>query len=1585
VTQLFGAAAPGDSRVLLHQLFERQAQLSENAVAIRYESRRVTYGELDRMTNQLARHLVERGIGPDQLVGISMERSVEMVVGLLGILKAGAAYVPLDPTYPADRLAYMMTDARPGSLLTQGHLTPRLPTAVREVIALDADWDEVAQQPSDPLDPAGLGVTPGHLAYVIYTSGSTGQPKGAMNEHRGIVNRLRWMQQAYRLGPGDRVLQKTPFGFDVSVWEFFWTLAAGACLIIARPEGHKNPEYLRDLIEQSEVTTLHFVPSMLGSFLDFMRPGDCRCLRHVVCSGEELSLALQQRFFDLLPSARLSNLYGPTEAAVDVTSWECEPDQAGHTVPIGHPISNVRLYVLDEAGQHAAVGVPGELYIGGVGVGRGYLNRPDLTAERFVPDPFGAGPGRMYRTGDLGRWRPDGAIEYLGRNDHQVKIRGFRVELGEIEARLMQREEVKEAVVLAREDSPGKKRLVAYVTSADRHGADRRSRVEDLRAYLRPLLPEYMVPAAFVIMERLPLTPNGKLDRRALPAPEIGSYASREYEPPDGRAERTVAEIWEAMLGVDRIGRQDNFFELGGHSLLAVQMLQQLRGAGLSVEVERVFQASTLADLAQSLSAAEPAARGAPPNLIPSDCRTITPSMLNLVDLEPAHIDRVVQATLGGVRNIQDIYPLTPLQEGILFHHLRSAGGVDPYVRATVVSLETRERLDQLTRALQLVVDRHDVLRAAMIWEGLPRPVQVINRRATLTIQQVALDETRDPIEQLRELAAPERVRFELDKAPLMRLIVAPGTRGSQWHALLITHHIATDNESLQILMSEVALCLDGKERLLPRPEVYRDHVAEVLSAQEIERAQEFFRRKLGSIREPTAPFGLLDVHGDGSQTIMDSRTLEPSLALRIRARARAMCTSVATLFHAAWSLVVANTCGRDDVVFGSVLVGRLGGRAGIQNVLGMFINTLPLRVRLRGLKVRELVQEVHRELADLLKYEQAPLSVAQRSSGIPGSAPLFTSILNYRRRTAASALQFGESVTVSAPTDQERTNYPIVISVDDWVEHFALTAQTDRSIDPGRVTDCMDAALQALVAALEDGPEQDVMGLPILSDASWREVVESKSTQLPEPAIGPRTIREYEPPEGETEKMVAEVWQAMLGVERLGRQDDLFDLGAHSLLVVKAVSRMNQVFGTALRVSDVYRGPTVRDLASRVGGRAHVEAHLDMRRDASLGPEIDGAPGSRCELDRNVLLTGATGFVGRFLLAQLLMDTGAVIYCLVRGHSSQHATSRIGETLARWNLWRDDFEGRIVAVAGDASLPDLGLAPAVYGELCEQIDSIYHAATSMNHLETYAMSKPTNVEGTREILRLATRKRPKLVNYVSTLSVFSSSNVAAVRVVDERSSIDEEVHSSFAGYAASKWVGERMIHAAVERGVLCNVFRLGLVWADTQQGRYDELQREYRILKTSLLVGIGIENYRYAMPPTPVDYVARAVVHLARQHRGGRGVFHISSCNQEIGDLFRRCNEIAGTALEIVPRATWISEVKRLQSMGRSLPVSPLIEAMSDMSEESLGVEHPGVDSVLTRIECAKTHRELERAAIVAPALDDALLRLQIESMRSS
>jgi amino acid adenylation domain-containing protein len=1091
IIDLFNAThATYPQQKLIHELVEEQVKRTPDAIAVLYEGRSLTYNELNGKANQLARYLRAKGVRPDEMIGICVERSLEMIVGLLGILKAGGAYVPMDPSYPAERLQYMLSDAVPKVLLTQQSLSAQLPHTAAEVVALDTDWEEIAQQSSSNLDATSLGLRSHHLAYVIYTSGSTGQPKGAMNEHRGVVNRLQWMQSQYGLGSDDRVLQKTPFSFDVSVWEFFWTLMSGARLIVARPEGHKDPTYLRRLIDEVGVTTLHFVPSMLQIFLDQHRFGECHSLKHVVCSGEELSVSLQQKCFECLPSAQLSNLYGPTEAAVDVTAWECRSEDQSCRVPIGHPISNIHMYVLNRQQQPVPIGVAGEVYIGGAGVGRGYLNRPELTASRFIPDPFSRDPqARLYKTGDLGLWREDGAIEYLSRNDYQVKIRGFRIELGEIEAQLVRHAQVKEAVVVAREDMPGEKRLVAYVVARERR--DIEGGIETLRTHLKMVLPDHMVPSAFVLLEQMPLTSNGKLDRRMLPPPEVGAYVSRQYEAPQGEVEELLAGIWQDLLRVERIGRKDNFFELGGHSLLIVQMIERLRRLGLLIEVRRVFESPNLADLVSALTIGAMGRFEVPPNLIPNGCEAITPQMLPLVDLSTENIASIEQAVPGGAVNIQDIYPLAPLQEGILFHYLLNDEGGDAYVLTTMLSVCSRKRLEELIAALQAVIDRHDVLRTAVMWERLPRPLQVVYRKATLPVEHIALEGNQDPTEQIKEWLRPERQKLDLRRAPLMRLQVAESPHGEEWYALLQVHHMTCDHEAVTAIVAEVVAHLKGGAQKLQDAVPYRNHVAQVQAYAQAHNAEAFFREKLGGIHEPTAPFGLLDVHGDGSQVEEAHQELETPLAQRVRAQARRLGVSAATLFHAAWGLVVGRTSGRDDVVFGTVLLGRLQGSAGAQRILGMFINTLPLRLRLQGVTTKDLVERTQRELVDLLSHEQASLAVAQRCSGITGSAPLFSALLNYRHSTPDASADWTGAAGIRLLSGQERTNYPIVVSVDDIGEGFTLTAQTDRRIDPHRMTAFLHVAVQSLVEALETAPQTPALSLSILTAREHNQVIE--------------------------------------------------------------------------------------------------------------------------------------------------------------------------------------------------------------------------------------------------------------------------------------------------------------------------------------------------------------------------------------------------------------------------------------------------------------------------------------------------------------
>ena len=616
---------------ILPELFEQQTSRTPKEIALWFEDQKLTYDELNRRANKLANWLQAQGIGPDVLVGVVLERSIEMVIALLGILKAGAAYVPFDPAYPQKRLSFMINDARASLILTEQRFSDFAALVGTRVFCMDSDWELLSEQSEE--NPA-RSVNPDNLAYVIYTSGSTGEPKGAMNTHRAISNRLCWMQAAYNLNVHDRVLQKTPFTFDVSVWEFFWPLITGARLVLARPGGHQDSTYLANLISEQEITTLHFVPSMLQAFLDNPKVAGCHSLQRVVCSGEALSADLQQRFFSLL-DCELHNLYGPTEAAVDVTSWACEKKSNRSFVPIGRAIANLQIHIVDPNLQRVPIGVPGELYIAGAGLARGYMNRPDLTAERFVPDPFSGEPGaRMYRTGDLARYCVGGEIEFLGRIDHQVKIRGFRIELGEIEAALVSDPAVREAVVVAQESQTGDKQLVAYLVPHQEHLAalqtlsdtqsssssaqtekpvqasfnvfkaspDSALSAENLRNHLLAKLPDYMVPSAFVLLDRMPLLSSGKVDRKALPAADPSREMEHGYVAPRNEVEQVLAEMVAEVLGLHRVGVHDDFFKLGGHSLLAAQVMSRiLEKFQLELSVQQLFEQPTVATFAESV------------------------------------------------------------------------------------------------------------------------------------------------------------------------------------------------------------------------------------------------------------------------------------------------------------------------------------------------------------------------------------------------------------------------------------------------------------------------------------------------------------------------------------------------------------------------------------------------------------------------------------------------------------------------------------------------------------------------------------------------------------------------------------------------------------------------------------------------------------------------------------------------------------------------------------------------------------------------------------------------------------------------
>lgn len=976
---------------LLHELFAEQAARTPDAIALICGEQSLTYAELNTRAERLSRYLRARGVAPDRLVALCVERSPEMVIGMLGILKAGGAYLPLDSTHPRDRLAYMLEDASPALLLTQGHLVPELPQSRIETIAIETAPGHDSMDPIESIP----HVTSGSLAYVIYTSGSTGAPKAVMIEHESVVNLLGSMAVSPGISAADGLLAVTTLSFDIAALEIFLPLLYGAKIVLAKREAIQDAPQLIQKMNAGDVTLMQATPALWQLLIDAGWNGSPHLT--VLCGGEALTADLADK---LERRARaVWNVYGPTETTI----WSCRhrisaSSRADAPVEsIGRPVGNTSIYVLDASLRPVPIGVAGEIHIGGVGLARGYMKRPTLTAEKFIADPFSANPGaRMYKTGDLARWRADGTIAFLGRNDRQVKIRGFRIETGEVEACLRRHVAVKDAVVLALEATPGDRQLVAYVIA----DTDSESLIPQLKDSLGVWLPVYMVPSAWSVLRQWPLTPSGKVDRKALPSPESRTHKKHNFVAPRTEVEQTLAGIWAQVLCMDAVGLHDNFFELGGHSLL-----------------------------------------------------------------------------------------------------------------------------------------------------------------------------------------------------------------------------------------------------------------------------------------------------------------------------------------------------------------------------------------------------------------------------------------------------------------------------------------------------------------------------------------------------------------------------------------------------VIRAVFRINQALNVKLTGADIYKSPTVADLAKRLREGESEDGFVDLTTEAILDESIRPLEGLPESPPKAVLLTGATGFVGRFLLSQLLRDTDARLYCLVRATSDAEAQARLKETLVRWELWQESFTERVVAVTGDLRASRLGLDDATYQHLARKVDVVYHCATQMNHLETYSASKAANVESSKALVRFATQWRPKLINFISTLDVFSAETAGSDREVNEHSSIDEERHRTSQGYVASKWVSEKIFMLAKERGIACNIFRLGLIWADTERGRYDELQREQRLLQTCLLSGYGIQDFHYDTPPTAVDFAARAIVTLAKRNPIGHGIFHIAATSQMREGVFERCNAIEAASLTLLPRHQWTETIKQMHDQGRSLPIVPLIEQSFGLSEEVF-YERERYESARVRCDCSLTQSMLGSVGILTPVLDDSLLRVCVQRL---
>ncbi|HVR98703.1 MAG TPA: amino acid adenylation domain-containing protein, partial [Thermoanaerobaculia bacterium] len=1022
----------------LHHEVAAQAARTPSAVALETESESWTYRRVVGSARLLARRLRELGVGPDVVVGLCAERSPSMVVGMLAVLEAGGAWLPLDPAYPAERLGFLLDDAEARVLLAQEHLLDRVPAEGRSVVLLEeARWDAG----EDMGQRLKTGVDPRNLAYVIYTSGSTGTPKGAMLTHRGICNRLRWAKKVYGIDARDRFLQKASIGFDVSVWECFAPLISGARLALAAPGMQGDAPYLVRALREHRITHIDFAPSMLAAFLAEDDVETCVSLRQIYAGGETLPPELRDRTLARLPGVALDNTYGPTEVTIDTTRWVCAPGQEPHRVAIGRPIGNHRLYVVDPELRPVPVGVAGELLVGGAGVSRGYLRRPGLTAERFVPDPFGGQPGeRLYRTGDRVCWLPDGSLDFLGRLDHQVKIRGFRIELGEIEAALVALPGVRDAVVVMRES-----RLVAYVVSD--------APTEELRQSLRERLPDYMVPSAFVALSELPVTPNGKVDRKALPAPELGAR-EEDYVAPRTREEELLAGVWAQILRLPQVGANDNFFELGGDSILSLQIVARARQAGLLVTTRQLFEHQTVAELALHA--------------------------------------RTVETAAPEQRAAEDVYPLTPLQNGMLFHSLMAPeSGV--YVTQVTCTLPADLDRELFRQAWGRLLERHTALRTAFLWEGLDEPRQAVRKEVSLPWQELdwrglSAEERERRFEALRH--EERHTPLPLDSAPLMRfsLVRFDGELGFLW----TSHHLLLDGWSLPLLVQELVAVynalVEGREPALPPAQPFSDYVL-WLQEQDPAAAEPFWREELAGFSAPNALGVIHPVRAEGASGQAEHGIrLSHEVTAELQALAARHRLTLQTVTLGAWAVLASRYSGDEDVIFGGVVSGRPAALPGVEAMVGMFVNTLPVRVQangteslapwLRSLQERQLARQ---------DFEHTPLAQIQKWSEVPAGSPLFETLYVFENYPDAGNNPGG--LEIGNLRSFESTNYPVTLTLTAVADQVSLHLAIDRA----RVDEDAAPRLLEHLATLLAGMAEDLTleALPMLSLAERQQLLE--------------------------------------------------------------------------------------------------------------------------------------------------------------------------------------------------------------------------------------------------------------------------------------------------------------------------------------------------------------------------------------------------------------------------------------------------------------------------------------------------------------
>ena len=1023
--------------MLIHEFFEEQADRTPDHTAVIYKNQVLTYCELNERANQVAAFLRSKGACSDQVIGIAMYRSFEMISGLLGIIKSGAAYLPIDPNYPSDRIRYMLEDSRAILLLTQDALVGRFEVA-QEVVSLSDP--EIARQSCENLPRIS---SPSSLAYIIYTSGSTGRPKGVMVEHKGVVNRLFWGNQRYPITSESVILQKTPFTFDVSVWELFWWPLAGASLCILEPGGEKDPNIIVDTVQRNHVTTIHFVPSMLAVFLQYVEETKCTdrlsSIRQFFASGEAITHAHVRQFNRLLnqkTKAELHNLYGPTETTVEVTYFDCSSDVSLSSIPIGRPIGNVKAYILDASMNLLPIGIAGELYIGGVGVARGYVRSPELTSSKFVPNPFVPGD-RLYKTGDRARWYPRGDIEYLGRMDFQVKIRGFRIELGEIEERFLAHRNVTEAVVIGVENG-GNPYLCAYLVVKQETG------IEQLQLFLSEKLPEYMIPSHILFLDKMPLSANGKADRKSLPSPNQFERPDTEYFEPENDMEKAIAEIWMSLLHIEKMSATESFMDLGGDSLHVISLVTKIhKTMHIDVSIPDVFSHPTVRSLASLLGDAE---------------KQVFSHILSLPD--------------------QASYPVSSAQKRLYILHQLEYEDTS-YNLPGAMLITGKLNLERLEKSFCTIISRHESLRTSFAMED-DSLVQRIHKEVPFHVEMIDRGK-----KELAELISLFVRPFALSAVPLMRVGII--TLSEQKHLLLFDmHHIISDGASIRLLIEEF-LRVEKGEELPVLPIQYRDYCAwqqaENLGSRLAEDEEFWLAHFAGEIpvlnlptdfpRPPRKSF-----HGKKTKIVVPA-----ALCAQLRGLALSCQTTLFSVLFSAYNVLLAKYCSQEDLVVGIPVSGRT--HSDVSKLIGMFVNTLAIRTFPESEKTFvSYLSDVANTLVQAYDHQSYPFERLVDKTGVRRDLarnPLFDTVF-ILQNPELSTMQI-EDVTYSPYTiDPHTAKFDLTLEVFERIDEMEIRAEYCTDIFEENTVQKMLSHYLNVLSSICNLPDQQIASISLLS-----------------------------------------------------------------------------------------------------------------------------------------------------------------------------------------------------------------------------------------------------------------------------------------------------------------------------------------------------------------------------------------------------------------------------------------------------------------------------------------------------------------------